>query len=283
MNRTIILFCVVCCLVSCKKAFIQPTQHVIINMPWNDSSNRHPKNGAFTRILEKYQRLGLPGISLLVTDASGTWIGSAGKADLENNISFQAGQVSKTASITKLFIGTLVFKLMEDSAQTRLGYAALYQPIARWLPESITGRLANGKKITLGDCLKHETGIPDLIEENAFYLAALNQPNKSWQAEDLLSFVYDKPALFAPNDTAIYSNTNTILVTLVLEAATGKKHSELLHRYVLHPLQMEQTYYHTHDEIIFRLSLVDPINKIATRRACPNLNLSAQRGSCFRN
>ena len=247
--RTMIVVVGLLVMGSCKKAFIAPTQDVTINIPWNDSSGRHPKNGAFAQLMEKYRNLGLPGISLLVSDAAGTWVGATGKADLENNIPFLPGQVSKAASITKLFMGTLVFKMMEDSVNSKLGYSALFQPIAKWIPESITGRLPNGNRVTLGDCLKHETGIPDLIESDAFYLAALNQPNKSWRAEDLLSFIYDKPALFAPNDTAIYSNTNTILVTLVLEAATGKKHSELLHRYVLDPLQMKNTYYHTHDPL----------------------------------
>jgi D-alanyl-D-alanine carboxypeptidase len=40
--------------------------------------------------------------------------------------------------------------------------------------------------VTLGDCMNHETGIPDLIEEDPFYLGVLNKPNKAWEAEDLL-------------------------------------------------------------------------------------------------
>ena len=248
MKPVFILFSA-CILFSCKKALIQPTVTETVSVPWPDSSNSHPKNAVFIALLEKYTRLGLPGISLLIDDANGTWVGSAGKADLENNIAFQAGQVSKAASITKIFMGTLVFKMIEDSANTGMGYASLHRPLSSWLPQKIISRLANGNKITLGDCMKHETGIPDLIGEDAFYLAALNQPNKRWKAEELLSFVYDKDPLFAPNDTAIYSNTNTILVSMVLEAATGKNHNSLLHHYILDPLQMHHSRYHTHDAL----------------------------------
>ena len=207
----------------------------------------HPKNAAFTALLKKYHDKGLPGISLLVNDANGTWVGAIGKADIERNIPFNVGQVSKVASITKLFIGTLVFKLIEDSANTGLGYNALYTKINNWLPSSITDKLPNGNKITLGDCMKHETGVPDVIEQDAFYLAVLNDPNKIWKPEELLEFIYNKPPVFNPGDTAIYSNTNTVLVIMVIEAATHKDHSALLKQYVLNPLHLTNTFYQPHD------------------------------------
>ena len=154
----------------------------------------------------------------------GTWIGSAGKADIVNNIDFVPGTISKAASITKFFIGTLVFKLMEDSVITGMGYKDLNTQISRWLPSSTINKLPNGDLVTLGQCLKHETGIPDVIEQDKFYLAVLNNPNKKWQPEELLEFIYGQTPQFAPGDTAIYSNTNTILVTMVIEAQTGRKH-----------------------------------------------------------
>ena len=97
--------------------------------------------------------------------------------------------------------------------------------------------------------MKHETGIPDLIEDDDFYLAVLNNPNKKWNQEELLQFVYGQNPLFAPGDTAIYSNTNTILVTMVMESATGRKHADLLHEKIIQPLQLTNTYYQPHDEL----------------------------------
>jgi D-alanyl-D-alanine carboxypeptidase len=232
---------------SCKKAQVQPTHLSNIEVPWSDSSALHPKNAAFSALLKKYHDKGLPGISLLVNDASGTWVGSIGKADIEKNIPFTVGQVSKVASITKLFMGVLVFKLIEDSANTGMGYNALYTKINNWLPSSVTDKVPNGNKITLGDCLKHETGVPDVIEQDAFYLAVLNDPNKIWKPEELLSFIYNKRPVFNPRDTAIYSNTNTVLVIMVIEAITHRNHSDLLKQYILNPLHLAHTYYQPHD------------------------------------
>lgn len=241
------LFAVVMC--SCRKSQIEKTESPGPPCPWTDTSNRHPKDAAFRALLEKYRKKGLPGISLLVNDSKGTWIGATGKADIEHNMNFSAGTISKVASITKLFINTLLFRLMEDSATTGFGYNAIRTKISYWLPARITNKLPNGNIITLGQCMNHETGVPDVIEQDAFYLAVLNNPNKKWKAEELLEFIYNKPPLFTPSDTAMYSNTNTILITLMIEAATGKKHSDLLKQYILNPLGLQHTFYQPHDEL----------------------------------
>jgi D-alanyl-D-alanine carboxypeptidase len=234
-------------LFGCRKAQIGSTKTVGIPVPWNDSSNSHPKNVALKALLEKYRVKGLPGISLLVRDVKGTWVGATGKASIENNIDFVPGTVSKAASITKLFMGALMFKLFEDSANTGLGYRSLYMPISNWIPGRILSKIENGNIITLGQLMNHQSGIPDIIEQDPFYLAVLNNPNKKWEQEELLEFIYDKSSLFHPGDTAIYSNTNTILVTLVMENATGQKHEDLLRQKILVPLALENTYYQPHD------------------------------------
>jgi D-alanyl-D-alanine carboxypeptidase len=146
-------------------------------------------------------------------------------------------------------MGVLMFKLMEDSLNSRLGYRALTQPITHWLPKEITRKLPNGNLVTLGQLMNHESGIPDLIEDDDFYLAVLNNPIKKWKQEELLEFVYNQKPLFHPGDTAIYSNTNTILVSLVIEYATGRKHADLLRERILVPLALEHTYYQPHDAL----------------------------------
>jgi D-alanyl-D-alanine carboxypeptidase len=97
--------------------------------------------------------------------------------------------------------------------------------------------------------MNHETGIPDIIEQNNFYLAVLNNPNKKWQPEEMLEFIYNQPALFKPSDNASYSNTNTTLLSMVIEAATKQKTPDLLKKYILQPLRMNNTFYQPHDDL----------------------------------
>ena len=249
MKIFLLIAVISCCFSACRKAHILSTIGTNSSFPWTDSSKSHPKSAAFKGLIEKYNQKGLPGISLLVRDVHGTWLGSVGKADLERNIDFTIGQISKIASVSKFIIGTMVFKMFEDSIHTGMGYTALHKPIKTWLPSTITNRLANGNIATLVQLMNHESGIPDLIEENKFYLQALNSPNKYWSSAELVTFAYDKPPLFKPGDTAVYSNTNIILITLIVEYATGQKHSDLIRKYVFNPLGMNDTHYFPYEKI----------------------------------
>ncbi len=249
MRKIVLIVFVIAILVACRKPQIVQTRVIGEPSPWTDTSSIHPKDAALKSLLEKYRRKGLPGISLLVNDSKGTWIGATGKADIENDIDFVPGTISKAASITKFFMSTLLFKLMEDSVHSGMGYNAIHTKISAWLPSKVIDKLPNGHLVTLGQCMNHETGIPDVIEQNDFYLAVLNNPNKKWEPEELLEFIYNKPPLFYPSDTAIYSNTNTILIKMVIEAATGRSHADLLKQYILNPLDLQHTYYQPYDEL----------------------------------
>jgi D-alanyl-D-alanine carboxypeptidase len=234
---------------SCRKELVPSTSGTAPAIPWRDSSNTHPMNDVYARLITKYNKLGLPGISLLVNDKFGTWVGAAGKADIGQNIEFVPGQISKIASVTKLMIGTLFFKLMEDSLNSGIGYNALSTAISQWVPSYQLNKVANGDKVTLGQLLNHESGIPELTEEDDFYLAVLNSPNKRWNQDELLSFVKGSPAVFAPGDTAIYSNTNYLLLSVILDKLSNGNHAKLLSDKIFKPLGMEHSYYQPHDNL----------------------------------
>ncbi|HEX5653752.1 MAG TPA: serine hydrolase [Chitinophagaceae bacterium] len=243
----IVLISLLAC--SCRKAIVPNSTNEAPRIPWGDSSQNHPRNGAYTKLINKYNKLGLPGISLLINDQYGTWIGSVGKADLGKNIDFAPVQVSKVASITKLMMGALVFDMIEDSVNTGIGYASLHQKISTWLPGNVTRKIPNGNTATFGQLLNHESGIPDLAEEDDFYLAVLNSPNKIWSPNELLGYIEGTAAVFNPGDTAIYSNTNTLLIAMILEKASGKNHGALLRERIIQPLGLDHTFYHPHDAL----------------------------------
>jgi D-alanyl-D-alanine carboxypeptidase len=248
MKHLLIIFFLGLILYACRKPQLEPTSvESNIQPGWNDSSSRHPKSAALYALLDKYRRKGFPGISLLVRDANGTWMGAAGKADLSTGINFKPGTVSKAASITKLMVGTMVFRLMEDSVRTGIGFRDLDRKLITLIPEM--SRIANGNDVTLGQCMTHQSGIPDLIEEDAFYLAVLNNPNKKWTGPELLEFVYDVPALFATGDSAVYTNTNFLLVSMAIEKLTGLSHASLLKTYIINPVGMTNTVYQPHDPL----------------------------------
>jgi len=225
----------------CKKIIVTPTETCNIDFP--DSSNKHPKAAKYQNIIDKFTSKGLPGIVLLIQDSNGVWIGSSGKADIKRNINMMPCTVSKIASITKLFISTLTVMLAEE------GYFNLDDKISKYIPEKIIKKIKNADECTVRQLLNHTSGIYDHVSDQSFYLKLLNNPDKNWEQEELLEFVYNKPAYFPTGTSVKYSNTNFVLVSMVIEAATGKSHSELLHSKILDPLNLTNSYYFWHDNL----------------------------------
>jgi D-alanyl-D-alanine carboxypeptidase len=247
MRKIIVILLLALCWFGCKKPILEGTVECGIAM--NDSSNVHPKNAQLLNLLEKYIQKGLPGISVYATDANGAWLGTNGKADVLNNVAYQSCHVQKVASLTKWFMGTLVFKLMEDSASSGLGYNDLDKPISTWIPEKKLKNITNADKITLRQCMNHSTGLFDLITDSDFYLEVLNDPTKKWTPDDLLTYVKNKNAEFEPGTKYNYSNTNTLMISLVIDYATGVPHHQLLLDKVIKPLGLQNTVYHHHQEL----------------------------------
>ena len=203
----------------------------------------HPHSQEFQAVLDKYVAKGLPGIVALVRDSSGIWAGSAGLADISEGIPMSPCIVSKAASLTKPFVGTLALKLVEEGA------FGLDDPLTRWLSADVLDHVKNARESTVRQLLNHTTGIADVIDDNAFYLSVLNNPARKWEPDELIKFVYDDDPEFAPGQGISYSNTNFLLLVMVIESATGKDHSQLLREKVLDPLGLDNTYYYWHESL----------------------------------
>lgn len=225
-------------LTSCQPDAIVPTSGCN-----NIANQAHPKAAIYQEVLDEYSKRGLPGIAVSIEDQDGKWAGAAGKADIDKNLNMEPCHISKAASITKMCVATLTLMLVEDEK------LRLEDKITKWLPEDVTSRLPNSDQITIRHLLAHQTGLSDLIKDNEFYLSVLNNPNRVWTQTELLNYVYDKPAKFSPGDSASYSNTNTLLVSMIIESATGSNHADLLRERIFEPLKMNDTYYQGHDEL----------------------------------
>lgn len=244
MNRFLFLTSVAAVVLlfgSCRKADIGNTATCSFSVV--DNSLSHPKNSEFKAILEKYRKKGLPGISALVEDENGIWFSSTGFADIQEQTPFLPCNPSKAASITKLMVGTLVFMLQEE------GKLHTNDLLSQYLSKELLKDIENADKVTIKQCMQHTTGIYDIISDSEFYLAVLNNPNKRWESEELLKFVRGKKAGFAPGDTSEYSNTNTLLVSMVLDKILGYSHAIALREKIWNPLGMKSTYYQSKEEL----------------------------------
>ena len=232
------IFAVGTTLFSCSKKTIEATQ--ICQMPVLPA---HPKAAKFQSVIDQYTQRGLRGITLLIRDAEGIWAGASGMADIQQGIVMQPCHIAKVASITKIFMAILAFKLAEQ------GILNLDAQISTYLNADQLKNIANAGQVTVRQLLNHTTGIYDVIDDNGFYLDVLNNPPKHRNQEDILKFVRGKDAVFPAGEGPGYSNTNTLLLSMIIDKIGGKPHQQLLHELVVDPLQLKNTYYYYHDPL----------------------------------
>lgn len=221
---------------SCRKAYVQATADCTTMQ-----TTAHPKGSDVQSLMDNYVQKGLPGMAILIGDSNGVWFGASGKADIEHNIPYSPCTVNKVGSVTKMMLGVLIMKLVEE------GKVNINDKISKWLDDYYLHNIENGDEVTLRDCMNHTTGIYDVINSSDFYLAVLHNPNKNWTGKELLEYVEGQPAAFPAHSKAGYSNTNYILLSLCLEKITRTDHATLLRNKVLNPLNMHDTYYHWHE------------------------------------
>ena len=245
-QNIVIILCSIVVVFSCKKEDITSSTSSNCTLNSSQSSKTHPQSVAFQALLDEYTKKGLPGINLYIKTPKGLFIGSSGMADIEKNIPLSACHVSKAASVTKIFLAVTLMKLQED------GLLKLDDPISKYIDAGKLSKIANcDKPLTIKNLMNHTSGIYDVISDQGFYLQVLNNPAKHWTADDLLQFVYGKDADFEfdPVRSAGYSNTNYLLLSMIIEKATGKPHGAIMHEKIIDKLKLSNTYYHWHDAL----------------------------------
>lgn len=237
MKKTWLLLPLLALLVACQSDKIQPTSGSCA-LDYDPTDN-HPKNAQSKLLIDSYVKRGIPGIALLIADSNGLSVQASGMADIEAGVALQPCHIGKLGSITKMMLGTLTWMLIEEG---KYGLS-VEDKLSKWRPD-LAEKITNGDKITLGMLIDHTAGVYDVARDLAYNLAVINDPQKAWDAEEIVAYSFGKAANGQPGDSVHYSNIHTLLEALVIEKATGRKHGDLLRERVFEPLQMKHTLYY---------------------------------------
>lgn len=191
---------------------------------------------------------GYGGGVLRAEDAGGAWFERAEGDRTHGGAPIQAGDSFEIASITKTFTATTILQLSEEGA------LSLDQPFAELLPEYGSDLLVIGGQdrtgeITVRQLLQHTSGLPDYWSDppylygqvNAFLDAFLADPDQPWTPEMTLSYVPDLDPIHAPGGGWHYSDTNYVLLGLIIERLEGEVLHDAMRRRLFDPLGMSGT------------------------------------------
>jgi D-alanyl-D-alanine carboxypeptidase len=174
---------------------------------------------------------GPPGaIATLYRDGKLTTL-SAGRADVTRKAAPRATDHMRIASVAKAFSGALALNLV------RAGQLSLDDTIEAVLP---TLPKAWGK-VTLRELLNHTSGVPDYTKSQAFVEQAETKPRAYVAPKTVIGWVAEEPLEFKPDTKYEYSNTDNIVVGLMVEAVTKRSYASELRRIVLGPARLSQT------------------------------------------
>jgi D-alanyl-D-alanine carboxypeptidase len=99
----------------------------------------------------------------------------------------------------------------------------------------------NGKIITLRQMLMMRSGIPDYNSNIAVLLMLSLFPTASWNDNTTLSYIKSMAPLFPPGTSYAYSNSNFVLMGMILEKVTGRKIRDILMDDIIIPLGLTET------------------------------------------
>lgn len=147
----------------------------------------------------------------------------------------------KIASIGKLYNAVAITKLVAQ------GSLSLDDTLAQHLP-SLAKRFEYSEQITIEQMVKHISGLPNYTDQEGF----------SWSEQtvgknDNLELVLDLPADFAPGTDYGYSNTNYLLLGMIMNKVLGYERGQFIHQTVLAPLGLEDTYFSVNDVDLTRV------------------------------
>ena len=194
-----------------------------------------------------------PGATAYVSGPRGTWLGSAGVADLRTGDPMPTDGRMRLESVSKIYTATLILLLAQDG---RLG---VDDTVEQWLPSM----LPYGTRITIRQLLTMRSGLIDTNDFSnhlAFYLAAVRPARLRSQLIALARRIAAHPAtevspiwwirwaaweprLFQPGTGFHYSTIGSELHGLIASRAARTPLAELYRERIVAPLGFERTAY----------------------------------------
>jgi len=176
----------------------------------------------------------IPGASLGIVLKNGNVIGLAsGLSDRGANKAMTPDDLLMTGSTGKTFFAAVALQLIEA------GTLDLNAPISKYLGKKPWfSRLPNANDITVRMLMTHTSGLVR-YEMNPKFTADLRaNPDKSWTPEEEIAYLLDATPPFAAGQGWDYSDTNYIVLGMIMEDLTKTKLYDEVQRRFLTPLQL---------------------------------------------
>ncbi len=182
----------------------------------------------------------IPGATLAIVSQDGSAISlAAGFADPKAELPMKPGARMLVGSTGKTFVSAVALQLVE---QRKLN---LDSKVSSWFQDERDRewfrRLPNSDSMTVRSLMTHTSGLPRYIFQRAFLTDLRDAPLKVRTPRECLSVLLDMKAQHDVGQGWHYSDTNYLLLGLIIEKATGSSYYDELRRRLLRPLALSNT------------------------------------------
>jgi D-alanyl-D-alanine carboxypeptidase len=192
------------------------------------------------RDLNAITATGVPGVLAEVRTGGRELRGTSGVASLDSGRPVNDNGFFRIGSNTKTFISVVVLQL---AAEHRL---SLNDTVGRWLPGVVHGNGNDGGKITVRELLQHTSGLHNYTDDLQAQITSPQAYRKlefhQFSRPDLLNIALAHQPDFAPGADWNYSNTNYILLGMIIRKVTHHSWEHEVTRRIINPLGLHHTY-----------------------------------------
>ena len=188
--------------------------------------------------LDEWHKAGsFPGATLGVVLADGKSFGLAvGYSDRDAKTPMTPRDRMLAGSVGKTFAAGTALQLIKE------GKINLDDNIEKYLgKEPWFSRLPNAKSITVRNLMNHTSGLVRYEFKDQFTKDLTANPEKTWKPAELVAYLFDEKAPFEPGKGWDYSDTNYIVLGMIIEKVTGRKFYDEANRRLLKPLKLDDT------------------------------------------
>jgi D-alanyl-D-alanine carboxypeptidase len=183
-------------------------------------------------------QMGAPGaIVSLSIPGEIDYVKTFGAGDTATGVPMLVDNHHRIGSVTKTFTGTAILQLVEQ------GRIRLSDPISRYVEG-----VPSGDVITLDLLGRMRSGLIDYTESGDFIERLYRESPKGPDAfavtpRELVESAFAQPLKFTPGSRYEYSNTNTVLLGMVVEKVSGVPLGQYLQDNIFGPVGLSQTSY----------------------------------------
>ncbi|MFD3654573.1 serine hydrolase domain-containing protein [Streptomyces sp. NPDC058620] len=181
------------------------------------------------------RQAGIPGAVVgLWMPGKGSYVRATGVADTATRRPMTTDMFVRIGSETKTFTVTALLKLVDDRK------IRLDDPISAYIDG-----VPNGDRITLRHLAEMRSGLFPYSADAGFEHDLMSDPSRTFTPQELLAYGFKHKNTFAPGKQFQYSNSNLILLGLVIEKVSGHRLADFIDRRVLRPAHLRHTLFPT--------------------------------------